>query len=728
MDADGMCAACDATCLRCTGPRTDDCISCSAARALEEGRCVVQCAKGKYRSGVAVTCVTTPAPPVWRRGHKTAPPVTLAFFHSEISCESCSTHCLLCSSSTRCLHCDTSYYVSDGACSKPECGEGEVEDPDYDECMSCEEGCNNFQDGCYKNCPAKTYSVDAEMSCVPCEENCVSCDEHECYWCETDLFLSEGICVPECPDGSYGDEDTNDCEECDPACASCVGPEENDCLSCEDGKLLEDGECVSDHELCPMTERVRTATPPNATHCLSCEEPLLLHKHQCVRACPAEHTVRDRSAHTAPPPASSATRWDDAQKFFEDTDQRECVRCHLTVHYVTVPTTTTVTPARTPGPLCTAGPGERLEGERLEGHCLPANHCSPHQYTDLGGGCHLCHKYCLRCSGPGKSHCLSCNQRHLLLNGTCVDKCPVGHYEDESGQKCEPCHPSCQSCVGKHSHECLVCKTHLFREGKECVETCQQHSHYGNTGSRMCEKCDPSCGECIGGGGDECESMCDVGLFPVMKDSGHVCVDCDGSCLECRGPGPANCSMCPPQAILEAGGAVCWFVSMMMRRRRRRRKRQQRRSRTVVTAPRLECVLTTNLAFRNEEEEVSGGNLTIFIITCFLLVFGLVAVVFIIRHSRSKRAPPDITPRGYEKLDRAEGSEEEEEDSALRLLALDTQLVDVARSKEDDDDDDDEDIVYMGQDGTVYRKFRYGQLDEDNEDELEYDDESYTFR
>ncbi|KAJ4920703.1 hypothetical protein JOQ06_024622 [Pogonophryne albipinna] len=139
--------------------------------------------------------------------------------------------------------------------------------------------------------------------------------------------------------------------------------------------------------------------------------------------------------------------------------------------------------------------------------------------------------------------------------------------------------------------------------------------------------------------------MCDVGLFPVMKDSGHVCVDCDGSCLECRGPGPANCSMCPPQQD------CC-----------------------NCTETRGECVLTTNLAFRNEEEEESGGNPTIFIITCFLLVFGLVAVVFIIRHSRSKRAPPDITPRGT--------------------------------------------APCTGSSGT-------GQLDED---ELEYDDESYTFR
>lgn len=137
-----------------------------------------------------------------------------------------------------------------------------------------------------------------------------------------------------------------------------------------------------------------------------------------------------------------------------------------------------------------------------------ANKCLPRQYADQDGECHPCHKYCHRCSGPGKTHCLSCNQRHLLLSesslahefskvcmcwkalrasvtclcnlscvfvadGTCMDGCPTGYYEDESGQKCEPCHPSCQSCIGKHSHECIACKNHLFREGKECVETCQ---------------------------------------------------------------------------------------------------------------------------------------------------------------------------------------------------------------------------------------------------------------
>lgn len=48
-----------------------------------------------------------------------------AFYHAaQRSCERCSDHCRLCSGAGRCLRCDPSYYVSDGACAKLECGEG----------------------------------------------------------------------------------------------------------------------------------------------------------------------------------------------------------------------------------------------------------------------------------------------------------------------------------------------------------------------------------------------------------------------------------------------------------------------------------------------------------------------------------------------------------------------------------------------------------------------------
>ncbi|XP_071751056.2 proprotein convertase subtilisin/kexin type 5 [Centroberyx gerrardi] len=1022
-DSNGKCRACDATCLKCTGPHSEDCISCASSRALDEGRCMVECAKGKYQSGgqchlcdhTCATCVDAGAANctscdtdkfrmeryLYKGQCVDACPEAL-YHTKERSCEPCSDQCSLCTSLVHCLKCNSSYYLSDGVCAKLECGEGEVEDPDYDDCMACEEGCKkcvlynprhclsctegfyNFQDGCYKNCPAKTYSVEEEMACVPCDDNCVSCDEHECYWCETDLFLSEGRCVTMCPDGFYGDEDTHDCEECHLDCVTCNGPEDGDCVSCEEGWRLENGECVSNREVCPIktflsddgecdechpscescsgeeknqcntcirgrflttqqtcvskcptgffasrlsgvceacpqgcvqcvdaqrcTRCLTTRKAPlflqdgqcvqqcvrgypvgqvcrscaagcascgrNATHCLSCEEPLLLHKHECVEACPPAHTVWDGECRRCPSACQECTPLgqctgceeyhflhedlcvlDCPETFFEDKEQRVCWRCHLdcalcdgpddndcdacsdpeaTLHngacLADCPSHTYRDPetgeCRDCDVSCLTCYGPHAgsctscrEGQKLDGHghCgPPANKCSPHHYADQDEECHLCHKYCHQCSGPGKTHCLSCNQKHLLLNGTCTDECPTGYYQDETGQKCESCHPACLSCMGKHSHECLTCKAHLFREGKECVETCQ-HSYYGNVASRMCERCDPSCGECIGGREDSClsctlgllylrkegrclatcpqghhhdtvhrtcepchpscktctgkqsqacdschmgyllsdgmcESMCNMGQYPVLKGSGHGCEDCDSSCLECRGPGPANCTMCPAQAILEAGGRclLCCHHQGSEEEEEEEEASTQQQDCCNCTETRGECVLSTNFAFRNEEEEEAGGNLALFITTSILLVLGLGAVIFLIKHSRSKSPAPDIAPRGYEKLGSGgggggygAGSRHGGYTSASSTSYggrasssgghfQEAQLVDISDrrsgSKDDDDDDEDEDIVYMGQDGTVYRKFRYGQLGEDNEDELEYDDESYTFR
>nr|XP_040052772.1 proprotein convertase subtilisin/kexin type 5 isoform X2 [Gasterosteus aculeatus aculeatus] len=1016
-DADRKCRACDATCLKCTGPRREDCISCAPSRALDVGLCVAECAKGKYQSGgqchlcdhTCATCVDArPANCTSCDTDKFGVRRYLyeglcvdacpeAFYHAEgRSCESCSPRCRLCTGAARCLRCDASSYLSDGVCAELQCGEGEVEDPDYDECMACEEGCRkcvlynpkhclsciegfyNFQDGCYRNCPAKTYSVDEDMTCVPCDGNCVSCDEHECYWCETDLFLSEGRCVSSCPGGFYGDEDTNDCEECHSDCVTCGGPERDDCLSCEDGKKLENGECVSDHEVCPIKtfrgddgecenchpscescsgeeknqcikcakglfltaqqtcvlkcpggffagrlSGVCEACPPgclqcadvqhcircqstrksplflqaghcvqrcvrgypagpvcrscapgcascgkNATHCLSCEEPLLLHEHRCAEECPPAHTLLDGECQRCPRacqecgPLGHCTGCEEyhflheglcvpdcPERFFEDKERRECLRCHPDCALCDGPKANDCDACVDPeaalhnGACLAACPSHAYrdaitgeckdcaascltcshagsctgcrEGQRLEGrgHCVPLpDSCSPEQYADQRGECHRCHKYCHRCSGPGKTHCLSCNQRHLLLNGTCVDGCPEGFYE-ESGQTCEPCHASCRSCVGKHGHECLACKIHLFREAKECVETCQ-HSHYGNTGSGLCERCDPSCSECAGGeedaclscapglvylrregrclpscprgyyhdaahracgachascracsgsdsrscdscfpgyrlAGGLCESLCDMGLYPVTKDSHHACEDCDGSCVECRGPGPANCTACSARAILEAGGRCLLCCRHEEEEEEEGGDEEEATTEQQdccnCTETRGVCVLSTNLAFRNEEEEAAArDNPAVFIVASVLLVLGLVAVVFIVRHSRSKRAPPDIPPRGYEKLgsggggggrhggfgSASSGSYGGRGGSAGGRLK-EAQLVDVAERRsgskgheEEDDEDEDEDIVYMGQDGTVYRKFRYL----GDEDELEYDDESYTFR
>lgn len=65
-------------------------------------------------------------------------------------------------------------------------------------------------------------------------------------------LLPEGKCVSVCPDGFYGNEDLNECEECHLDCATCSGPENKDCLSCEEGRTLANEECVPEREVCPI--------------------------------------------------------------------------------------------------------------------------------------------------------------------------------------------------------------------------------------------------------------------------------------------------------------------------------------------------------------------------------------------------------------------------------------------------------------------------------------------
>ncbi|XP_061555258.1 proprotein convertase subtilisin/kexin type 5-like [Phycodurus eques] len=760
---DGMCRPCHPTCLKCTGPQHLDCINCGASHALDEGRCLAECSRGKYQSGgqchlcdhTCATCVeagpanctscVTDKFGMERYLHKGScvDACPEAFYHTdEWSCEACSQGCTLCTSAAHCLRCNSSHSVSDGACVKLECGEGEVEDPDYSDCMACEEGCRqcvlynprhclsckegfyNFQDGCYKNCPAKTYNVDVDMTCVPCDSNCVSCDQDECYWCETDLFLSEGKCVSVCPEGFYGDEDTNDCEECHAECTTCSGLGDDDCASCGDGKILENGQCVTEGDVCPVLtfrsgdgecvechpscescsgqnknqcskctkgrflspqQTCVSKCPPgsfgdrlsgeceacragclhcvdlerctrclsrptavlflqdgqcvqqcvrgypvgqvcrscvsgcvscekNSTYCLSCEEPLLLLNHRCVEQCPAGHTVHIQDCRRCPAaceecsPLGECTACEEyhflhegacmpdcPDRFFGDNERRECLRCRADCRSCDGPgrddcdacedpraalrdgDCVTPCPARTfmddatgecqqcdvscltcVGPLagsCSGcREGHRLEGRGLEGRgqCVPsADECSPHEYVDEREECQPCHKNCRRCSGPGKNHCLSCKQRRLLQNGSCIDECPPSFYADELRQKCEACHPTCQSCAGKRSHECLACKDRLFRHDNECVETCP-HSHYGNQASRACEPCDPTCSECSGDGDclscapglvfmpreGRCLHACPRGFYHHRDDDDDAyatCERCHGNCATCSG-------------------------------------------------------------------------------------------------------------------------------------------------------------------------------------------------
>lgn len=124
----------------------------------------------------------------------------------------------------------------------------------------------------------------------------------------------------------------------------------------------------------------------------------------------------------------------------------------------------------------------------------------------------------------------------------------------------------------------------------------------------------------------------------------------------------------------------------------------------------------------SEDLEAHGSTAKLFVTACVVLILSVGAGLFLFLNARSKTLA--ITPKtkagGYQKLDTNGGVVSQ----PSSFGEYSDRIIECEGDEEDNDEDDD--IVYMGQDGTVYRKFKYGLLDDD-EIELEYDDESYSY-
>ncbi|KAG5841338.1 hypothetical protein ANANG_G00198480 [Anguilla anguilla] len=761
------CEACHRDCRTCGGPNFDDCDACEGGVTLVDGQCVVvrktcsensflneqnnecedchpsckacssagknncnTCEKGWFLTA-RQTCV------------KTCPEGS---FGNETSgrCGDCLPGCVLCEDGTQCQRClsrpKNQLYLEAGRC-VPQCHRFEENNqygfPEEGECRSCAPLCASCEGHaahclscaepavllgyeCRESCPPAYFARDGE--CQRCPSNCADCNQQGlCRECDQYYFLHEDGCLDDCPTGYYADVERKECVRCHSDCAECDGPDEDDCDSCRDAAAVRyNGECLP-------------KCPSNTYHDMDAME---------CRAC-------DRSCLTCsgPTPAS-------------------CLSC-----------------------------GEGMQRD-IHGHCIFETRCSLRSYKDQQGECQPCHRLCHRCSGPGRADCLSCSDPYFLLNHTCVERCPVGFYEDAEQRLCERCHFTCESCRGRHSVECLTCKANLLRLGRGCVETCGS-GHYANMSSHTCLRCDPTCGECAGGDaahcltcrhkyfylsahgrcypscpdgyyadtrawtcetchptcrtctgdgplqcqtcymgftflGGICESDCMIGQYATAVSPSLSCANCDGSCVDCKGPGPNNCTVCPALDLLANDGRCLSCCAGEARKD----SAPMPLDCCNCTESREECILWVNFRFGGAEElEELAGRPILFVITSILLLLSLGGGTFVFLQKRSKNGPK-VKAGGYEKLGGsgegggAKGSASYEPGRSGGSVQFgESQLVDYQdREEDEDEDDEDEDIVYMGQDGTVYRKFKYGLLDEDEEEELEYDDESYSFR
>ncbi|XP_026896820.1 proprotein convertase subtilisin/kexin type 5 isoform X1 [Acinonyx jubatus] len=681
--------------LRGHQPCHPSCETCNESATL-----CTSCPKGTYL--LAQACVSSCPEGTW-------PSVTSG------SCENCPEDCASCSGANLCgkcrtrpdfplfLHegrcytrCPEGFYAEDSACRRCSAPCGTCEG-NATSCRSCRGGFVLDQGACRETCPERHVAMDGV--CKPCPKMCQDCiHEQTCKECMPESVLYKDMCHQSCPRGYYADR--RQCVPCHEDCLECDGPSADDCVLCaESSSVLYDGRCL---EECP------------------------------------------------------------AGTYYEK-ETKECRECHKSCRTCSSPGTCTT---------CWEGLGVASHGR-----CVPHKECAPVEYWDEALGCKPCHAKCFRCTGPAEDQCRTCPRDSLLLNTTCVQDCPEGYYADEDSHQCAPCHSSCRTCEGRRSTQCLSCQPSSFQLEKECLpqcregyyaeeatgrcercskrckacrgprptdclscdtfffllrskgechRTCPEH-YYADQNTRTCERCHPTCSKCRGKGplnclscvwsyhlaGGICTSDCLVGEYRVKEGEKFNCEKCHESCVECKGPGTKNCTVCPADLVLLMDDSRCLHCCNT--------------SDPSDAQECCDCRDTTDECILQASEIGPAGERTktaLFITSSIMLVLLLGAAVIVWKKSRGRAQP--VAKAGYEKLADPGKSYVSYKSSHLESTSFEEDQV-IEYRDQDYDEEEDDDIVYMGQDGTIYRKFKYGLLDDD-EDELEYDDESYSFQ
>lgn len=677
---------CHSSCRTCHGSATQ-CTSCPKGAYLLAQTCVLSCPQGTWPSA--------------RSG----------------SCENCTEDCASCSDANLCKKCRTQ--------------------PDHP--LFLHEG------RCFTKCPEGFYVEDG--TCERCSSSCRTCEGNatNCHSCEGGLVLDQGMCRKTCPERHVAVEGV--CKHCPEMCQDCI--HETTCKECMPESFLYNDAChqscpshfYADARLCvPCHEDCLECSGPSADDCDLCAEAsLILYNGQCLEECP------------------EGTYFERATKVCKDCP-KSCRSCSSLG-------------------ICTTC----REGLRVNNHggCVPHTECATVEYWDEEAlECKACHAKCFRCTGPSEDQCLTCLRDSLLLNTTCVKDCPEGHYADEDSHRCAPCHSSCRTCEGRHSMQCLSCQPGWFQLGKECLlqcregfyaenstqrcercnrsckacrgprptdclscdpfffllrskgqchSTCPEH-YYAEQSTKTCERCHPTCHKCKGQTaldclscvwsyhlvGGICTSDCLVGEYRVGEGEKFNCGKCHESCIECKGPGTKNCTVCPANLLLHMDDGRCLACCNA--------------SDPADAQECCDCQDTTDECILRASEAKPAGERSktaLFITSSIMLVLLLGAAVIVWRKSQGRVKPAEKA--GYLKLADPSKSYSSYKSSHLESTSFEEDQVIEYRDRDYDEDEDD-DIVYMGQDGTVYRKFKYGLLDDEDEDELEYDDESYSYQ
>ena len=244
--AGATCADCDVSCATCSGSSTT-CLSCPTDLLLYASSCASSCPDGSFDDGDGV-------------------------------CALCDASCAACNgTSTECTSCPSGQYLASSNNCVASCPDGTYADASSGDCLSCDASCLACSSASTcSTCPSASYLSNSGL-CDLCGSTCTACDNVNylanatapdvvsCTACTSPLLVSNGNCVPTCPNGTF--VAVTSCSACPVGCTACVSYKS--CTSCSAGYSLSMGTCIA-LQCAPVSgdgnaNWTQTATNTNAT-------------------------------------------------------------------------------------------------------------------------------------------------------------------------------------------------------------------------------------------------------------------------------------------------------------------------------------------------------------------------------------------------------------------------------------------------------------------------------
>jgi hypothetical protein len=481
------------------------CIKCiEDAFVNPTGGCTLSCPLGYFWNSTLATCIaSTPLCTTFTVAN-VCTQCQIGYFYNSLtlSCLQCYPGCKTCSSalSTGCIDCQAGYHkASTGVCKM--------------------------------RCPAGFYHEISTAKCLNAEVTCRFADvsSSQCTSCaNSSLFLVGQSCFPVCPFGQYLAVN-NSCSPCDPSCESCVGPDSNQCLSCNKSMYLTGSPGTCTAYTCHAT--LVTAG------CMACSGTELNH---CVKPGLGMHLDYKFSPVVYNLPCI-------AGQYF-NTTSGTCDPCNIACLLCKGPANTDC--------IYCADNMIKLGAST----CLTnPNHC------DLWGGFTI-DPSDLTCQACTDTNCRVCGPANFCF------QCDIGYFATTAGL-CTACSADAVYCQ-KQTGLPLLCRAgYVFYDQSDCVPICDSNQYLNNK-TYECMACNWTCLSCAGNNetctdcrpGDylysrpipftykrPCNVLANVALGGYFL-SGAVALPCTFPCLTCLTTG-TNCQSCYRGYFLN--GAVC---------------------------------------------------------------------------------------------------------------------------------------------------------------------------